>query len=134
MRPFPLVPIEARRHVVASPVRTRFGLGEYRIDHAAGLPLSVRRSSPPPPSQPLAQGYYTPAPSAPVQRMRYDDEPVELPLKSSSTIWLIAAAVLVAFVVAIAGMFFSGISTTTLITRSNAVTAPPSTVNASTHP
>src|SRR5215475_13200766 len=45
MQPFPLVPIETRRHVVSDPVRTRYGVGEVRIDHAAGVPLGLRRSN-----------------------------------------------------------------------------------------
>jgi hypothetical protein len=46
MQPFPLVSIDARRHLVADPLRTRIGIGEARIDHAAGLPLRARRSAP----------------------------------------------------------------------------------------
>ncbi|HEX4337085.1 MAG TPA: hypothetical protein VH062_14305 [Polyangiaceae bacterium] len=118
MQPFPLVSIETRRHVPADPKMTRIGVGEARIDHAAGLPLRARRSAPM--VMPTADwdeqarvhdGRQLRA------RMYGTDAPVSLPLKSRSTAFMVAAALLVAFIAVGVSIFFTGISATTLMTQ-----------------
>lgn len=111
--------------MVSDPVRTRYGVGDVRIDHAAGVPLGLRRSNFAPRSFPVppatdwddqpnihdARRLYRPA---------YDDDEddrVVLPMQPRRTALLIAAAIAILFIVVCASIAFSGISATTLITN-----------------
>ena len=132
--PFPLVPIDSRRHVVADPTRTRFGVGEVRIDHAAGVPLRARRLAATPASDWEEQPRFHDGAQLRARAFHPDDDaPVELPLRSRSSSIIVMAGLFLAFVAVCASIFFSGISATTLVKRETPVTeparavAPPST-------
>jgi hypothetical protein len=125
MQPFPLVPIESRRHVIANPVRTRFGVGDVRIDHAAGVPLGLRRSHLAPRSAPIPPSTdWDDQPNMhDAGRLRRqasydeDDSPVVLPMRPRRTVLVIAATLVILFIAVCASIAFSGISATTLITH-----------------
>ena len=131
IRPFPLVPVEARRHILGDPVRTRLGVGEASIDHAAGLPLEARASWPPAQAwanQPRSGGWSETPNHVPMSRYGFtnpNDAPVDLPLRSVSRTVLIGVAILVAFVAVVLGVFFAGFSRTILVTDVGAPEAAP---------
>jgi hypothetical protein len=131
IRPFPLVPVEARRHILGDPVRTRLGVGEVSIDHAAGLPLVARSSRPAARDravQPRSRSWSETPNPAPMPRYGFthpDDSPVDLPLRSVSRMVLVGVAVLVAFIAVVLGVFFAGFSRTILVTDVGASEAAP---------
>jgi hypothetical protein len=128
IQPFPLLSVEARKHILGDPVRTRLGIGEHRIDHAAGRPLHGRSSQPPGAPQwviaPRAGGWTETAPEndepayAASRWSRPEDAPVELPLQSTSKTVFVAVAVFIAFVAVGISMFFAGLSRTVVVTES----------------
>jgi hypothetical protein len=59
------------------------------------------------------------------------DAPVDLPLRPRSTAYVVAAALVLAFIAVCVSIFFSGMSATTLITR-NAPAAPPTATQSPT--
>jgi hypothetical protein len=108
--------------MVSDPVRTRYGVGEVRIDHAAGVPLGLRRSNFAPRSFPVPPTTdWDDEPNVhDGRRLRhdpydYDDDRVELPMEPRRTALLIAGAIAILFIVVCASIAFSGISATTLI-------------------
>jgi hypothetical protein len=125
----PIVSVDAR-HWVPNPVRTRLGVGETFIDHAAGMPLPLRRSSvarvpftPHEARYPLHEMNAALAPSslrsAPMPSNidgmyalqapnRGLDEPVDLPLRSSRTTYAAVAALVIAFVAVLATVVLAG--------------------------
>src|SRR5262249_53585079 len=131
--PFPLVPVEARRHILGDPVRTRLGIGDLSIDHAAGLPRDARSSWPPSSDwavQPRSRGWSEtpnpgrfPASSQPAWKFQ-DDSPVDLPMRSMSSAVIVAVAVFVAFIAVVLGTFFAGFSRTILVTDVEAAATP----------
>jgi len=123
MQPFPLVSIETRRHVPADPKLTRVGIGEARIDHAAGLPLRMRRAAPAPATDWDDQPNIHDARRI-REQMYGNDAPVDLPLRSRSSSYIVAAALFAAFIAVCVSIFFSGISATTLVTRDAPATRP----------
>ena len=99
--------------MVSDPVKTRYGVGEVRIDHAAGVPLGLRRSNFAPRSFPV------PGPTdwddqpnihdaRRFQGQTYDDldddDLVVLPMRPRRTALLIAAAIAVLFVIVCASI------------------------------
>lgn len=128
MQPSHLVSIETRRHIVPNPTKTRFGVGDATIDHAAGLPLHSRHSSPPQPPAGFAtfESSMPPPASVPAYartwgdeanihdsgmlraRLRGDDAPVDLPLKPRWTTYAIVAVILVAFAGVGLSILFAG--------------------------
>lgn len=127
-----MVPIE-RKHLLPAPVRTRVGVGEAFIDHAAGMPLRARESIAPAPPVSTAT-YATPAFAAalatPVHESWYaqanadalnpsheyayreyryvDDEPVDLPLRPHAKSYAVIAALVAAFVVVLVSVVLAG--------------------------
>jgi hypothetical protein len=135
VQPFRLVSIDARRHVPRDPTRTRIGVGDQFIDHAAGKPLNARQTSPRIAATEGAPRYvhgvrdsqdgrhYVIAPVSPDdwedqpnlhdgQRLRdvldANEAPVELPLRPRARMYLVVAGLLVAFIAMLAGTFFAG--------------------------
>jgi len=108
---------------VPDPVQTRLGVGEASIDHAAGMPLRARRSVPP-----AAPGFdaHAPATSARILHTQaqfeqphsfgsrtfvYDDDPVELPLRSRTKSYVLVGAVVLALLVALGSVLLGGRNT-----------------------
>jgi hypothetical protein len=118
----PVVSVESR-HFVADPVRTRMGVGEAFIDHAAGMPHSSRRPSLTPfATQSLA---YAPASGHAIDshgygyverrnhgqdapQFAFTDEPVDLPLRSPTKSYVMIGAVIVAFLAVFLTVALSG--------------------------
>lgn len=127
MQPFPLVPIESRRHVVGDSVRTRFGVGDVRIDHAAGVPLGLRRSNFAPRSTPITPSAdWDDQPNIHDGRQlrqqvyfEEDDSPVVLPMQPRRAALVIAATIVILFIAVCASIAFSGVSATTLMTHAS---------------
>jgi hypothetical protein len=136
VQPSRLVSIDSRRHIPKTATRTRLGVGDQLIDHAAGKPLDARQSFPgiPAPPEPrYADGarnsatgrHYVIAPVAPSdwedqpslhdrQRLRdvmdANEAPVDLPLRSRTKMYLVVAGLVVGFIAVLAGTFFAGAS------------------------
>jgi hypothetical protein len=141
MGPMPVVSIDRMRHLVPKPVRTRLGVGEAFIDHAAGAPLESRRASAPPLAPAMILAASAPPASSPALNMMnafhgagarenvYDprtqeenvlgqsaapvqfwstDDPVELPLRSPRTTYVVVAALIAAFVAVLLSVVFAG--------------------------
>jgi hypothetical protein len=109
LEPLRVIPIErgSNRRVL-----TRIGIGENRLDHAAGLPLSARASQPrlpvrfPYPTKPFESAPAGRVESVP-RRWQTDDAPVVLPMRRSwSTAWTLIAVALVPLGVA-ANFYFA---------------------------
>jgi hypothetical protein len=107
-------------------------VGEVRIDHAAGVPLGLRRSN-------FAPRSYQVPPTTDWddqpnihdgRRLRdqtydYEDDRVVIPMEPRRTALLVAGVIAILFIVVCASIAFSGISTTTLIGHNgNHPTAP----------
>ncbi len=108
--------------MVSDPVRTRYGVGEVRIDHAAGVPLGLRRSNFAPRSfQVPSTTDWDDQPNVhDGRRLRQqtydvDDDRVVLPMEPRRTALLIAGAIAILLTVVCASIAFSGISATTLL-------------------
>jgi hypothetical protein len=107
-----------------------------RIDHAAGVPLGLRRSNIAPrsfPAQPETDWDDQPNihDARRLRRQTYeyeDDDRVVIPMHPRRTALFVAAAIAILFIVVCASIAFSGISATTLITNNGnhpgAVQAP----------
>jgi hypothetical protein len=133
MQPSHLVSIETRRHILPNPTRTRLGVGASFIDHAAGVPLRSRHSSPPPVEQveqvEQGGGQLSVPPQASAipryaqswddeaslhdsgmlhARIRGNDAPVNLPLKPRWTTYAIVATIVVAFIAVGLSIGFAG--------------------------
>lgn len=136
---FPLVKIVGR-HVPVDTTRTRLGVGPDSIDHAAGLPLDQRDSSPPPSNE--AYSSYEPAPSSqswahqePALQYRDDwstpfdrmaaDAPVQLPLDSRMKTFAIAVVLFLVFGAICVSIVATGISSTVAGPHSAAPVPPP---------
>ncbi|HEY6558513.1 MAG TPA: hypothetical protein VI072_14625 [Polyangiaceae bacterium] len=133
----PVVSVESR-HFVSDPVRTRMGVGEAFIDHAAGMPRSARRPSLTPfATQSVA---YAPASGRPVDSREYaerrnygeaapqfafTDEPVDLPLRSPTKSYVMMGAVIVAFLAVFLTVALSGGRVAPPSDAPGEVTAPP---------
>jgi hypothetical protein len=125
MKPIPLVSIDTRKHLLPDPVRTRLGVGEAFIDHAAGMPLRVRRSAPPVAPVMASMASYAPPGSANVwderenvhdpnllrQPIFANDDPVDLPLQSRTTAYVTMVALIVALLGVVGAILMGGRST-----------------------
>jgi len=135
VHPSRLIPIE-RRHIPKDATRTRLGVGDQFIDHAAGKPLSARQSFPgiPAPgddprdsmSERPTGRHYVIAPVHPGssddwadapslhdgERLRdvlhANDAPVDLPLRSRGKTYLVVVGVVAAFIGILVATFFAG--------------------------
>lgn len=116
----PVVSIDTRKHLLPNSVKTRLGVGEAIIDHAAGIPLRSRRS-PIPPLAPRTALYAPPtssnvldthsnlsAPKLLRERFLAYDEPVELPLRSSGAGYVLLATLIAAFVGVLVSVVLKG--------------------------
>jgi hypothetical protein len=123
VEPIPLITINTRKLVLADPVKTRIGVGNMFIDHAAGLPLRSRvQSAPPAARHPV---FYPQSASAwddvarvrdtPVLRQqpwRGVDAPVRLPMRSGVLALLGMIALIAAFAGVLASVYLAGRSAT----------------------
>jgi hypothetical protein len=121
----PVVSVDTRRQILAEPVRTRFGVGDVRMDQAAGMPLrSRRRSMPvalpvPMPARPSAvQTSWDDEPNIHDvrllhQRMQALEAPVDLPLRSRAKTYVTIAALIAAFIGVLVSVVLAGRSATT---------------------
>ena len=132
----PVVSVESR-HFVSDPVRTRMGVGEAFIDHAAGMPHSSRHPSLTPfATQSIA---YAPVSGRAIDSREYaesrhygesapqfafTDEPVDLPLRSPTRSYVMIGAVIVAFLAVFLTVALSG-GRAAPSDASGEVTAPP---------
>jgi hypothetical protein len=82
------------------PVRTRIGVGEAFIDHAAGMPLQARRPSLPPSAD------YANVHSA--NGFQWTEDPVDLPLRSRTKTYVIVAALIAAFIAVLVSVVWAG--------------------------
>jgi hypothetical protein len=132
-----LIAIDSRRHIPKDATRTRLGIGDQFIDHAAGKPLSARQSFAgiPAPADDAGHSvagratsrHYVIAPVHPgsssedwadapslhdrqklSEVLHANEAPVDLPLRSRARTYLVIAGIVVAFIAMLAGTFFAG--------------------------